>query len=96
MWCKVFKTPIPLCKNRPKDVVAIFSYNILYLLSEIGAVPVVLFFTANLETVIQREGLMSIPVRQLYTEDVLPLAGQQVNMLVPQPVLCGQTPKALQ
>lgn len=38
---------------------------------------------------------MSVPVRQLYAEGVLPLAGQLVDVLVPQPVLRCHTPKAL-
>lgn len=59
------------------------------------ALPVVLFLTADLEAVIQREGPVSIPVGQLHPENVLPLAGQLINKLVPQPVFGGHASKAL-
>lgn len=61
-----------------------------------SGLPVVLLLAADLEAVIEREGLVSVPVRQLYAQGVLSLAGQLVNVLVPQPVLCRRAPKALQ
>lgn len=57
--------------------------------------PVLLFLTADLEAVVEREGLESVPVCQLHPQGVLPLAGQLVDVLVPQPVLCRQSPEAL-
>lgn len=57
--------------------------------------PVVLFLAADLEAVIKREGLVSVPVRQLYAEGILSLTGQLVNVLVSQPVLRSDAPKAL-
>lgn len=57
--------------------------------------PVILFLTANLETVVKGEGLVSLPVCQLHSQGVLPLAGQLVDVLVPQPVLSGQAPETL-
>lgn len=57
--------------------------------------PVVLFLAADLEAVVQWESLESVPVCQLHPQGVLPLAGQLVNVLVPQPVLGGQSPEAL-
>lgn len=57
--------------------------------------PVVLFLAADLEAVVQRESLESVPVCQLHPQGVLPLAGQLVNVLVPQPVLGSQSPEAL-
>lgn len=105
------QTATDSCKNRssPEDTdpprwkaVCVFlvwknSYPPLCLHVAIWALsPVVLFLTADLEAVIKWEGLVSVPVCQLYTEGVLPLAGQLVNILVPQPVLCRHAPKALQ
>lgn len=60
-----------------------------------SGLPVVLLLAADLEAVIEREGLVSVPVRQLYAQGVLSLAGQLVNVLIPQPVLCRRAPKAL-
>lgn len=38
---------------------------------------------------------MSLPVCQLHSQGVLPLAGQLVDVLVPQPVLSRHAPKTL-
>lgn len=59
------------------------------------ASPVVLLLAANLEAVVEREGLQPVPVGQLHPQGVLPLAGQLVDVLVPQPVLGGQRAEAL-
>lgn len=87
MWCKIWdcssKIPWPE-KN-----------NYHPLLSKRAVLPVVLFLTADLEAVVKWESLVSVPVRQLDAEGVLPLAGQLVDVLVPQPVLRRHAPKAL-
>lgn len=59
-------------------------------------VPVVAFLTIDVKAVVQGEGLVSVPVGELHTKGILPLAGQQVYKLIPQPVLCRNGPKALQ
>lgn len=38
---------------------------------------------------------MALPVGQLHSQGVLPLVGQLVDVLVPQPVLSGHTPETL-
>lgn len=62
---------------------------------EQNALPVILFLTADLKAVVKGEGLVSLPVRQLHPQGVLPLAGQLVDVLVPQPVLSGHAPETL-
>lgn len=59
------------------------------------SLPVVLFLAANLKAIVQRERLVSVPVCQFNAENVLPLAGQLVNVLVPQPVLRRRASKPL-
>lgn len=59
-------------------------------------VPVIVFFTVDVETVVLREGLVSVPVGQLHTEGKLPLIGQNVHKLVSQPVFGRHAPKALE
>lgn len=70
-----------------------FHFNVWILITRL--LPVVLFLTAYLKAVVEREGLMSVPVCELYTKGVLSRAGQLVNVLIPQPVLCRHTPKTL-
>ncbi len=59
-------------------------------------VPVIEFFPVDVETVILRESLVSVPVGQLHTEGILLLIGQNVHKLISQPVFSRHTPKALE
>lgn len=59
------------------------------------ALPVILFLAADLKAVVEGEGLVPLPVGQLHSQGVLPLAAQLVDVLVPQPVLSGHAPETL-
>lgn len=106
MWCKyvtAVQIAIEFCKNRSslwKAACVFLSLKkqlppLCPLVAMWAVLPVVLFLAADLEAVIKREGLVSVPVCQFYTEGILSLAGQLVNVLVPQPVLRRNAPKAL-
>lgn len=60
-----------------------------------NASPVILLLAADLKAVVEREGLVALPVGQLHPQGVLPLAAQLVDVLVPQPVLRGHAPETL-